>query len=388
VLDIPSIRGQFAIAALGVSPQGIKLGVSDLELRRHALELALADAGLERAALDGYIHASDTREDLRYLGLSPSFSWSLQVGGASAIMTLMAAAGAIATGQAEVVACVFGMAPTSGYVPGREGWTTIGAYSYGYPGNAGLIGAAATHALHARWYFDEYGATSADLGAAAVALREHACRRPEALGHGKPITLAEHQASRMIVDPLRLLDCCRDSDGAVAVIVTSAKRARQLNPHPVYILGAGYGHNIRNWHNGTVYAHHDDIAPAAAKAFAQAGLTLSDVDVASFYDPFTISVLMQLEAYGFCQPGQAGAFIRDGGIGLDGAIPTNTGGGQLSGFYAAGFTAVVEAIRQLRGEAGAGQVRDTEVALVSGHGLNGGVQNTWSHATLLVGSEP
>src|SRR5690606_34410833 len=128
-----------------------------------------------------------------------------------------------------------------------------------------------------------------------------------------------------------------------------------------------------------------DIAPAAATAFGQAGIGVTDVDVASLYDPFTISVIMQLEAYGFCGPGEGGPFVASGATRLGGAIPTNTGGGQLSGYYATGFTAVVEGLLQVRGEAAATQVSDAEVALISGHGGNGGVQNTWAHATMLVG---
>lgn len=189
----------------------------------------------------------------------------------------------------------------------------------------------------------------------------------------------------MVVDPFRVLDCCMDTDGAVAVIVTAAKRARALHPQPVYIRGTGFGHNIRNWHKGDVYGHHDDISPAKARAFRKAGIGLADIDVAQFYDPFTISVIMQLEEYGFCAPGQGGPFVAAGGIDADGAIPTNTCGGQLSGFYATGYTPIVEAIWQLRGEGGEGQIKGAETALVSNHGLNGGVQNSWSHCTMILG---
>jgi len=382
------MRGDYAIVALGLSPQGRNLGVSDIELRRVAIERALAEVGLERDAIDGYILAWHTAENLRYLGLSPRFSWSLQCGGASAVSSIIAATGAIAMGQAEMVACVYGLAPSAGNAFKGSGNAGFGDIGYGYPFRHGLIGAASTHAFHARWHMDTYGTTSRHLGAVAVELRRYASVRPDAMGFGQPITIEDHQASPMIVDPLRRLDCCRDTDGGVALLVTTAERAKALTDRPVYIMGAGTGHNIRNWHNGTVYAHHDDIEPAAARAFAQAGIELDDVDVASFYDPFTISVLMQLEAYGFCKPGQGGPFVADGGIGPDGRIPTNTGGGQLSGFYCTGFTAIVEAVRQLRGDGGATQVDDAGVALVSGHGINAGIQNTWAHATLLLGNQP
>jgi acetyl-CoA acetyltransferase len=193
----------------------------------------------------------------------------------------------------------------------------------------------------------------------------------------------------MVVDPFRMLDCCRDTDGGAVFLLTSVERARTMrNIRPIYIHGMGFGHNIRHWHGRDIYAHHDDIAPAAARAFAQAGVTLDDIDTAQLYDPFTISIIMQLEHYGFCKPGQGGPFVADGGIALDGKIPANTGGGQISGFYAAGFTPIIEAVKQLRGEAGATQVKNARLALTSGHGLNGGVQNTWSHGTLILGNEP
>jgi acetyl-CoA acetyltransferase len=378
---------RFAIAGLGVTRQGRKLGVPPRELRREALELALADAGLERRQLDGYIGtSSEAFDDVRHLGLAPRFAYSLQSGGATAILSILNALGALLTGQARSVACVFGSAPTSGGLVRADGSRGgYGSYAYGYPRLYGMIGAGMAHAFHARRHMHRYGTTSEQLGAVAVTQREHASLRPDALGYGAPITLEDHQASRMVVDPLRLLDCCRDTDGGVAVIVTSLERARDLASTPAVVLGIGTGHNLRNWWTGDVFDLHDDIAPARETAFGQAGIGVGDVDVAALYDPFTISVIMQLEAYGFCAPGEGGPFAASGGLRLSGAIPTNTGGGQLSGFYATGFTAVCEGLRQIRGEGGATQVPGAEVALVSGHGGNGGVQNTWAHATLLLG---
>ncbi len=381
--------GGIAIVGMGVTQQGRSLGVTEVELRRQALELALLDAGLERDAIDGYILASHEREDLRYLGLSPNFSWPVQTGGATAPCTFIMAAGAILSGQAEMVACAYGMAPSSGGMPGfGSAKTSFGALGYGYPAQVGMIGAASAHALHARWHMDHYGTTSRHLGAVAVQLRDHAVKRPDAITYGQPITLEDHQASPLVVDPFRMLDCCRDTDGGAVFLITSAERARTMpGVRPVYLLGAGMGHNIGNWHHRDVYRFHDDIAPAAARAFAQAGVSISDIDTAQFYDPFTISIIMQLEHYGFCKPGQGGDFVQDGGIALGGQIPSNTGGGQISGFYAAGFTPIIEAMKQLRGESGATQVHNARLALASGHGLNGGIQNTWSHGTLILGAE-
>lgn len=381
------MRGRVAIIAMGLTAQGRGLGATEVELRRQALERALAEAGIERDAIDGYVHASHEREDLRYLGLSPRFSWPIQSGGATAPSTFAIAAGAILIGQAEMIAVAYGMAPAT-VLPGAAGRGTLGAFAYGYPGQIGMAGAASAHALHARWHMDHYGTTSRHLGAVAVQLRNHALHRPDAITYGQPITLEDHQASKMVVDPLRLLDCCRDTDGGVVFLLTSAERARAMTRvRPIYLLGIGFGHNIRHWHARDVYAFHDDVAPAAARAFGQAGVSVTDIDTAQFYDPFTISVIMQLEHYGFCKPGQGGPFVADGGMALNGSIPANTGGGQISGFYAAGYTPIIEAVKQLRGEAGATQVKNARLALTSGHGLNGGVQNTWSHGTLILGNE-
>jgi len=381
------VGGRFAIAGLGVTEQGRRLGYAPRELQRDALELAIADAGLRRGEIDGYIGtSSNTFDDVRYLGLAPRFAYTMQSGGATAVWSIINAIGAIITGQATAVACVYAAAPTSGPMRRADGSTgSFGTYSYGYPRMYGMIGAGMTHALHARRHMHRYGTTSEHLGAVAVAQREHASVRPGTVGYGQPITLADHQASRMVVDPFRLLDCCRDTDGGVAVIVTTTERARDLAGNHTLVLGVGTGHNIRNWWTGDVYDLHDDIAPAAQTAFGQAGIGIEDVDVAALYDPFSISVIMQLEAYGFCPPGEGGPFVASGATRLDGAIPTNTGGGQLSGYYATGFTAVAEGLRQMRGEGEATQVAGAEVALVSGHGGNGGVQNTWAHATMLLG---
>jgi acetyl-CoA acetyltransferase len=379
------MRGSCAIVGLGVTAQGIDLGFSGRELRTQAIDLALRDAGLERDAIDGYLRAHVEREDLRYMGLSPNFSISLMAGGATPVLSLITAMAMIETGQAEVVACVYGEAHSSRSARGGQ---PIGAYGYGYPTLYSLFGPAATHAFHARRHMHLYGTTSAHLGAVAVTQRDYAVSRPGALGFGQPITLEDHQASPMIADPFRRLDCTRDTDGGVAVLVSSAERAKALHPKPLYLLGAGSGHNVVNWHNGTVFDHHDHVAPAKQRAFQQAGMTLSDIDMAQIYDPFTISPLMQLEAYGFVRTGHGGPFYAEGGARRDGAIPTNTGGGQLSAYYTTGFTGIIEAVLQLRGEAGKGQLKKAGTALVTGHGMNAGVQNTWAHSCMILGTSP
>lgn len=378
------MRGSCAIVGIGVTRQGVGLGIASRSLRAQAIDLALADAGVESGAVDGYIHAWHEREDLRFLGLAPNFSLSIQSGGASAIMSILTATALIEAGQADFVLCVYGQSITSG----GANEINIGAVSYGYPALYGLIGAAATHAFHARRHMHLHGTTSEHLAAVAVTQRDYATVRPGTLGYGKPITLEDHQTSPMIADPFRRFDCTRSTDGGVALLITSTRRAQQLKAKPIYILGAGTGHNIANWHKGCVYDNHDNIAPAKARAFNQAQMTIADINMAQLYDPFTISPIMQLEAYGVIPAGQGGPFYSEGGARSDGLMPTNTGGGQLSAYYATGFTPVIEAVLQLRGEAGAGQLKRANTALVSGHGLNGGVQNSWTHGTMILGQQP
>ncbi|PXW32772.1 UNVERIFIED_CONTAM: acetyl-CoA acetyltransferase [Williamsia faeni] len=380
-----------AIAGLGLTEQGRHLGISRRELRRQALDLALDDAGLERSDVDGYILIGASFEDLRYLGLSPAFAYSLMTGGASPTASVLVAAGAIATGQAKTVACVYGEAYSSEppkLVPHTTGGVErdIRAYSYGYPYLYGMVGPASTYALAARRHMELYGTTSEDLGRVAVVEREYASIRPGTQGYGQPITLADHQESRMIVDPLRLLDCSRPTDGGAAIIVTSTDRAADLTDHPVRVLGGGTSHAIETWWDGTMFESMN-VDRAARTALGQAQMNIGDIDVAQLYAPFTIAVLMQLEEYGFCKPGEGGAFVADGHTGPTGTIPTNTGGGQLSGFYATGFTPLSEGILQMRGQAPSSQIADARTCLVSGSGGNGGIQGSWSHATLVLGAD-
>jgi len=212
----------------------------------------------------------------------------------------------------------------------------------------------------------------------AVAAHAHAARTPHAQSRGK-LDMDGYFASRMLVEPLRRADCCLISDGAAAVVVCSVERARDARPRPVRLLGMGQAHSLGTITNPT----HFDTLPAARcgpRALARAGLSAADVDVALLYDCFTIVVLMQLEAYGFCAPGEAGEFVAGGRIGPGGTLAVNPSGGLLAEGYGGGMLHVVEAVRQLRGEAGLRQVPDAQVALVSGHGLG---MNT--HATLILG---
>jgi acetyl-CoA acetyltransferase len=186
--------------------------------------------------------------------------------------------------------------------------------------------------------------------------------------YGKPITVADHQASPLIVEPYHMLDCCLESDAGVAIVVTTAERARDLKQVPVHIMGLGFGDQARQqWWEKTNYTQLD-VAPAKEAAFGQAGIELGDIDVAQFYDCFTAEVLFQIEDYGWCEKGEGGPFVEAGNIGPGGTIPINTGGGMLSGFYLYDYSGLAEGVRQIRGDCGERQVPDAEVALVTGHG--------------------
>jgi acetyl-CoA acetyltransferase len=217
----------------------------------------------------------------------------------------------------------------------------------------------------AREYMDNYGATAEDFGAVAISQRWYAERNERALMR-EPLTLADYLASRWIVEPLRLFDCCLETDAAVAVVVTSTERARDLRRVPVTISGAMWGSGHTLFSNRRPDLGVSGAAAASPRLWAQAGLGPADVDVAELYDAFTPLVLLQLEDYGFCAKGEAGAFVRAGETAVDGALPTNTHGGHLSEGYVHGLNHLAEAVRQLRHESGARQVPGAEVALSTG----------------------
>jgi acetyl-CoA acetyltransferase len=238
----------------------------------------------------------------------------------------------------------------------------------------GFVVPAQWYSVLARRHMREFGTKTEQLGAIAVTIRNHAQLNPSAVMHGRPITLDDYLASPMIASPYRLLDCCLETDGAAAVVVTSAERARDLKHRPVYIMGVAEGHpypadDLTNRKN----VFDIGLTFAAPKAFAMAGLTPENMDFAMIYDCFTFEVLQQIEELGFCKRGEGGAFVAGGQrIQLGGELPINTHGGLLSEAHIGGMNHVVEAIRQLRGQAGERQVKrngeQAEIGLVTGWG--------------------
>ncbi len=373
-----SLSGVAAIAGIGATEFSKDSGRSELRLAVECVRAALADAGLAPSAVDGLVtFTMDANAEIavaRELGVGElTFFSRIPYGGGAACAVVQQAALAIVGGVADVVVCYralnersgrrFGrvppgaaLAPTSASVDG----------SWSYP--AGLVTPAATVAMAARRYMHEYGATSEDFGRVAVADRRHAATNPAAWFYGRPITLADHQASRMIVEPLRLLDCCQESDGAVAIVVTAAERARDL-PHPaVVIAGAAQGSGASQFTMTSFYREYitglPEMGVVGRQLWAQAHIAPGDVDVAVLYDHFTPFVLIQLEELGFCPRGEARHFIADGAIELDGRLPVNPHGGQLGEAYIHGMNGIAEAARQIRGTA-VNQVPGTRHVLVT-----------------------
>jgi acetyl-CoA acetyltransferase len=360
-----SLSGAAAIAGIGATEFSKDSGRSELQLAAEATRAALADAGLEPSDVDGLVtFTMDTNSEIavaRELGVPElTFFSRIDYGGGAACATVQQAAMAVATGIADVVVCYRAFNERSGHRFGQVSRAAATAptsngvdASWSYP--MGLGTPAAMVAMLARRYMHFSGATSEDFGRVAVADRRHAATNPNAWFYQRPITLADHQASRWVAEPLHLLDCCQESDGAVALVVTSAQRARDLPHPPATIAAAAQGCGSDQFVMTSYYRDEltglPEMGLVGHQLWAQSGLGPTDVDVAVLYDHFTPYVLIQLEELGFCERGEAREFIADGGIEIDGRLPLNPHGGQLGEAYIHGMNGIAEAVRQLRGTA-------------------------------------
>ena len=366
-----------AIVGYGATEFSKNSGRSELRLAIEATLAALEDAGLDPAEVDGMatytIDNNYEQEIFRAIGgRDLKFFSRIGSGGGAACAPLQQAALAVATGVANVVVCYRAMNERSEYrfgAPLQVMAPTSENVLFAYNGAQGLFTPAAMIALSMQRYMHETGATSEDFANYSIAARRHAATNPNAFFYGKPITREDYLASRPIADPLRLLDCCQESDGGVAVVVTSAERARSLRQKPVLIRGAAQG-SPRGMVPMTSYykpdiVPRDECAAAARQIYAQARLEPKDIQVAILYDHFGPTVLPSLEAYGFCAHGEAKDFIKNGNIELGGTLPVNTHGGQLGEAYIHGMNGVAEAVRQLRGTA-VNQVPGVHNVLVTG----------------------
>ncbi|MGZ4709584.1 MAG: acetyl-CoA acetyltransferase [Acidimicrobiales bacterium] len=381
-----SLRG--AAAIVGVSDAASPTG--ELELHGRALEAAmiqeaLEDAGLTLDDVDGVCHTFSSMGLAEYLGIHPVFTDSTNTGGSSFEIHAEHAAAAINSGLCEVVVSVYASTPRSdrkrgaGWVrPTMPGPNPMLEWELPY----GLRLPMGPYAMAASRHMADFGTTSEQLAQIAVSTREWAALNPRARFRD-PITVDDVLASPMQTSPLHLLDCCLVTDGAGAFVMTSAERARDLRRPAVYVLGAG------TCHDHSMISEMPDLTTtpgviSGANAFRMAGIKPDDVDVLMGYDSFTITALLHLEDLGFCAKGEGGPFVMDGKTAPGGSLPMNTNGGGLSythpGMY--GMFLIVEAVRQLRGEAGRRQVPDAEIAVAHGSGM---VLSCMS--TLVLGSE-
>jgi acetyl-CoA acetyltransferase len=388
-----------AIAGLGRTELGKVYGRSPRRLAAEAVRAAAADAGLGLADLDGLLVCPGIAGGALDVGLAQILGLRdlrllsvINAYGASAGAAVSLAALAVISGSAGAVACVFADTPlrpdaaAGASFGARRGdaaaappqWHGLGGLRAGY----GFRSITAEYALAARRHMAAYGTTSEQLGAVAVAQRAWAAGNPLAQFR-EPITLEDHQASRWIVEPLHLLDCCLVSNGAVAVVVTSAERAAGLARPPVHIWGWGQGHPGQPMERDSGFGLTTGAASAGPAAMAMAGIGPADVTMAQIYDCYTYTVLVTLEDYGFCAKGEGGPLAASGALAPGGSLPVNTGGGQLSAYYMWGFTPLSEAVIQARGDGDARQSAASDVILVSG---NGGILA--HHATLVLSPHP
>jgi acetyl-CoA acetyltransferase len=376
-----------AIAGLGMTELGKVYGRTATDFAVDAVTLAAADAGLTLADLDGLLvnPGVNNDTDLRLqstLGMrNTRLLATIQGFGSSAGQMVQYASMAIDAGMADAVACVYADAPLregrkagESYSGQRRAMRGVGALAAA----AGLKAAPERYAVAARRHMNTYGTTSEQLGAVAVSARQWAAMNPHAQMRD-PITVADHQSSRMIADPLRLLDCCLVSNGAIAVIVTSADRAASLRQPPVHVWGWGQAHPGYVNRRGSEFGLVSGAARSGPEALTMAGVSVRDIDIRELYDCFTYTTVITLEDYGFCAKGEGGPLAASGALGPGGDLPTNTGGGELSSYYMWGMTPLSEAVIQARGQAGERQVAKHDLVMVSG---NGGVLDF--HSSLVL----
>ncbi|HET8744759.1 MAG TPA: thiolase family protein [Ramlibacter sp.] len=375
-----SLSGRHVIAGIGHTAFGKLPGWDTVAMNVEACRLALADAGIEKSAVDAvFVKVPSSAHQFMYgqkvaeaLGITPRMGGAWDQGGAANISLLSFAIMAVEAGQCEVALVCYADNP-------RTGNRAHFGRPRGDDAAYGWFSTAAGYAMIHRRHVIEFGTRPEDFAAVAIACRKHGAANPHAQLR-KPLDLEQYLASPWVVDPLRKDDCALVSDGGAALVVMSAKKARELGvPQPVPVLGFGQGQTSFELPQRATLTS-TEAARAAHTAFTMAGARPQDVDVAQIYDCFTITVLMTLEDYGFCRKGEAGAFVRDGAIEHGGRLPINTSGGLLSETGMPGLQLVMEGVRQMRGTARL-QVPGAKLCLVSNQG---GTMHT--HATLLLGN--
>jgi len=371
--------GKAAIVGIGATEFSKSSGRSELQLALEACVAACDDAGIEPSQVNGLstftMETNPESEILRGLGIPELTHFSrIHFGGGAPCATVQYAAMAVASGVADYVLCYRAFNERSGRrfgagVQGRPAGVTAEEAQFSWTSSFGVLTPASWVAMFATRMMHEYGITSEDFGRVAVADRRHAANNPAAHFYQQPITLEDHQSSRWIVEPLHLLDCCQETDGGQAILVTSVERARDLKQPAVVIEAAAQGmaddqQMMRSFNRESLVGL-PEMGTCARQIWETSGLTPDDIKTAVLYDHFTPFVLAQLEEFGFCGRGEAKDFMKDGNIEIGGRLPVNTHGGQLGEAYLHGMNGVAEGVRQVRGTS-VNQVDGAEHVLVTG----------------------
>ena len=378
-----TFAGEVAIVGIGATEFSKASGRSELRLATEAVKAAIADAGITPDQVGGMVtYSSETNPDVdiaRALGIGDlTFFSRIHYGGGAACATIQQAALAVSSGVADYVVCYRAFNERSGnrFGAGVQGRAPISNAEMAHLGSympVGLLTPASWVAMAAQRYMHVTGTTSADLANIAIADRKHAATNPKAWFYEQPITLEDHQASRWIVEPLRLLDCCQETDGAQAIVVTTLERARDLPNAPAVIRAAAQGSG-KGQDMMTSYYRDDllglpEMSLVGRQLWETSGLGPDDMDAAILYDHFSPYVLYQLEELGFCGKGEAKDFIKGGRIELGGELPINLHGGQLGEAYLHGMNGIAEGVRQVRGTA-VNQVEGLErIVVTAGTGV-------------------
>ena len=375
-----SFPGKAAIVGIGQTEFSRHAGRTELQLACESVTVALADAGLAPSDVDGLVSYTvdpvEETELVRSVGIAEvGYSSRVPYGGGGSMGVLLHAATAVASGAADVVVAYrairarsgsrFGAAKTSPSATSGHAGTTAMQWCMPF----GVLTPASWMSLNSTRYMHQFGVRSEDIGRAVVQLRAYAMTNPAAWGYQRPMTLEDHQASRWIAEPcIRLFDCCQETDGSVAVVITNRERAGDM-AHPPVVIGAAAGAGLfeqeiaSDHYRGDLSVMEGSVA-LARRLFGSFGFGREDIDVAMIYDAFSPILLMQLEALGFCGFGEAKDFIAEGNLGPDGSLPCNTNGGLIGEGYIHGLNLVLEGTRQLRGTA-VNQIPGARTALVT-----------------------
>ena len=382
------LRGKVAIVGVGTAGCGEAPGYSSIELLALAAKAAVADAGLKMSDMDGLCTANLNAATwplnvVEYLKIRPKFSEGTNIGGSSFVAHLLPSMLALEAGICEAVLVCYGSAQRTGSFSRKDVNRARGLLNPSpFEAPYAPFNPPSSYALIAARHMYQYGTTRRHLAEVAVAARRWAQLNPEAFAR-EPLTIEEVLQARMISDPFSKYDCCLVTDGAAAFVMVKADRAKDLPKKSAYVLGSA----TALWHYSVSSMDDLTVTPSresGERAFAMAGMAVKDIDVVQTYDAFSINTLLALEDLGFCKKGEGGAFVEDGGIAPGGHLAVNTNGGGWSCVHPNlyGAFAIIEAVRQLRGDCGERQVKNARIALVNG---NGGV-STSSQSTAILGS--